>query len=51
MNKLKKYVEKNPGLMKTFIAKQLGISKQHLNYSLKCEKLSKDMEEKVKKLK
>lgn len=54
MNELKKFCDKNPGLMKTYIADKLGISKQCLNYWLTIGKnrpLSVELKAKVGALK
>jgi hypothetical protein len=54
MNELKKFCDKNPGLMKTHIAEKLGISKQCLHYWLTAGKdrpLPVKLKAKVKALK
>ena len=54
MNELKKYIEKHPGIKKSWIAEQLGISKQCLNYWLtigKSRPLTAELKAKVKALK
>lgn len=54
MNELKKYIEKHPGVTKTWIAGQLGISRQNLDYYLdktKDRKLNTELKAKVKALK
>lgn len=54
MNELKKYIEKHPGVKKTWIAEQLGISKQNLDYYLdknKERQLTAELKAKVKALK
>jgi len=49
INELKKYVEKNPGVKKTWIAEQLSISKQNLDYYLnKNKEISLPVELKAK---
>lgn len=54
MNELKKYIEKHPGVTKTWIAGQLGISRQNLDYYLdktKDRKLNTELKAKVRVLK
>ena len=54
MNEIVKYCNKNPGTKKTFIAEQLGISKQCLNYWVtagKLRPLTAELKAKVKALK
>jgi hypothetical protein len=53
MNELKKFCDKNPGLMKTYIADKLGISKQCLHYWLtigKNRSLTVELKAKVRAL-
>lgn len=54
MNELKKYIEKHPGVKKTWVAEQLGISRQNLDYYLdktKDRKLNTELKAKIKALK
>jgi len=54
MNEIVKYCNKNPGIKKTFIAEQIGVTKQCLNYWLTAGKerpLTAELKAKVRTLK